>query len=192
MDFTLNKRYSDKWQFNVAFTIQKELNYRPEGSFTNPTGVEYLEGHNQNSRFIFKLNGSYDLPWGIMASTNLNINDGDNRTMSIAGPGRIFNGVGSGTSNRSTMEFQPRGTTRLERTKLWDVGLNKTFTFRGGQNRVKFTVDGFNILNSAPVLRFTSNNLSRLGSTANPILPSDRIRTILAPRIFRAGVAIFF
>ena len=75
---------------------------------------------------------------------------------------------------------------------LWDAGLNKTFTFRGGQNRVKFTLDGFNILNSAPVLGFSSNNLSSLGTTANPVIPAERISSILPPRVFRAGVTIWF
>lgn len=75
---------------------------------------------------------------------------------------------------------------------LWDVGLNKTFSFRGGQNRVKLTVDGFNILNSAPVLGYASNNLSLLGTTSNPVLPSERINAILPPRVFRAGMTFWF
>jgi len=54
------------------------------------------------------------------------------------------------------------------------------------------TLDGFNILNSAPVLSFSTNNLSTLGTTANPIIPAERIATILPPRVFRAGVTIWF
>jgi len=80
----------------------------------------------------------------------------------------------------------------MEKTMLWDLGLNKTFTFRGGQNRIKLTVDGFNILNSAPVLGFSSDNLSLLGSTSNPIIPAERISSLLPPRVFRAGVTFWF
>jgi hypothetical protein len=72
------------------------------------------------------------------------------------------------------------------------MGIHKTFTFRGGQNRIKVMIDGFNILNAAPVLSYSSQNLSLLGSTSNPVIPSQRISTILPPRIFRVGTTISF
>jgi len=189
VDLTLNKRYSDKWQLNIAVTIQKRNDY--DVFFTNPTGVDLFDGINTGSRYLLKVNGSYDLPWGIMASTNFNMNDGANRNMSINGPGQVYGGT-SGTITYNTLNFEQGGTTRLERTVLWDAGLNKTFTFRGGQNRVKFTLDGFNILNSAPVLGFSSNNLSSLGTASNPVIPAERINSILPPRVFRAGITLWF
>ncbi len=191
VDLTLNKRYSDKWQLNIALTLQKRNDYSPLGSYSNPTGLEYYNGLNTGARYLFKVNGSYDLPWGIMASTNFNMNDGQQRTMFINGPGQVYGGT-TGAISYSSLRFQPEDTTRLERTLLWDLGLNKTFTFRGGQNRVKFTLDGFNITNSAPVLGFASNNLSELGTALNPVLPIDRISSILPPRVFRAGVTLWF
>jgi hypothetical protein len=189
VDLTLNKRYSDKWQFNVAVTLQKRNDY--DVFFTNPTGVDLGQGLNVGSRYLIKLNGSYDLPWGVMFSTNFNWNDGAVRTLSINGPGQVYGGT-SGTINYATLNFQPADATRFEATKLWDIGLNKTFTFRGGQNRIKATIDGFNILNQATVLGYSSNNISALGSATNPIIPSDRIDSILPPRVFRAGVTIWF
>jgi hypothetical protein len=191
VDLTLNKRYSNKWQLNIAVTVQKRNDYNGVGGFTNPTGIELFEGRNTGARYLMKVNGSYDLPWGIMASTNFNMNDGANRTLSINGPGQVYGGT-SGTITYGTLNFEPAGSTRLERTVLWDFGLNKTFTFRGGQNRVKFTVDGFNILNSSPVLGFSSNNISSLGTASNPIIPSERISSVLPPRVFRAGMTIWF
>jgi hypothetical protein len=192
VDLTLNKRYSNKWQANVALTLQKRNDYEEPGSFVNPTGIEYFDGGNSGLRYLLKVNGSYDLPWGIMASTNFNMNDGANRNMSIAGPGNVFGGVGQSLINYASLNFQPPGSVRLERTMLWDFGLNKTFTFRGGQNRIKATIDGFNILNKATVTGFSSSNLSSLGSTANPVLPSERISSIIPPRVFRAGITIWF
>ncbi len=189
VDLTLNKRYSDKWQLNIAVTIQKRNDY--DVFYTNPTGVDLFDGINTGSRYLLKVNGSYDLPWGIMASTNFNMNDGANRNMSINGPGNVYGGT-TGNITYNTLNFEKGGSTRLEKTVLWDMGLNKTFTFRGGQNRVKMTVDGFNILNAAPVLGFSSNNLSSLGTTANPIIPAERINSILPPRVFRAGVTVWF
>jgi len=194
VDLVLNKRYSNKWQANIAVTIQKRNDY--DVYFTNPTGVDLFEGRNTGTRFLVKVNGSYDLPWGIMASTNFNLNDGDNRNMVITGPGNVYGGT-SGTisyaaSGANTLNFEPGGSTRLEKTVVWDLGVNKTFTFRGGQNRIKLTVDGFNILNSAPVLGFSSNNLSLLGSTSNPVIPAERISSILPPRVIRLGATFWF
>jgi hypothetical protein len=90
------------------------------------------------------------------------------------------------------LQFEPNGSTRFERTVLWDLGIHKTFTFRGGQNRIKLMVDGFNILNKAHITNFSSNNISLTGSTSNPIPQSQRIRSIIPPRIFRVGASISF
>jgi hypothetical protein len=191
VDLTLNKRYSDKWQLNIAVTLQKRNDYNPTGSFTNPTGVEFFDGLNTGARYLVKVNGSYDLPWGIMASTNFNMNDGAQRTMVINGPGQVYGGT-TGTINYGTLRFQNDDLVRLEKTVLWDLSLNKTISFRGGQNRIKATLDGFNILNSAAVLGYSSNNLSTLGTANNPTIPAERIATILPPRVFRAGLTIWF
>ena len=196
VDLTLNKRYSDKWQLNIALTVQKRVDAYPPGSYVNPTGFEYYDGTNVGARYLFKVNGSYDLPYGIMLATNLNINDGASRYMSINGPGPVYHGVNSSgaatTTNWNTLNFEKDGSTRLEKTMLWDMGVNKTFTFRGGQNRVKFTLDGFNILNTSPIRGYSSNNLSLLGSTSNPIPPSERINSLLPPRVFRVGMTVWF
>ncbi len=197
VDLTLNKRYSDKWQANLAVTIQTRNDYEAPGSFTNPTAVDLADGTNGIARYLIKFNGSYDLPWGIMASTNLNINDGGIRTLTIDGPGQVYGGVNPNNGNPTTityntLQFQKRGTTRFERQAIWDIGVHKTFTFRGGQNRLKIMLDGFNILNNDLILGYGSNNISALGTTANPIKPSDRISSILPPRIFRIGGSFTF
>jgi hypothetical protein len=196
VDFTLSKRYSNKWQANLAVTIQKRTDFLPIGSNNNQVGDELVNGTNGIARYLIKFNGSYDMPWGIMASTNLNINDGGIRTMSINGPGQVYGGVNAAGNNTTitynTLTFEERGSTRFERTMLWDIGLHKTFTFRGGQNRIKIMADGFNILNKDHITNYSSNNLSLAGSTSNPVVPSQRISSIIAPRIFRIGATISF
>ncbi len=196
VDLTLSKRYSDKWQANVAVTIQTRNDFSPVSVLNDPQNNEFTDGTNGIARYLIKFNGSYDLPWGIMAATNLNINDGGIRTLTVNGPGQVYGGVNASgantTINRNTLQFQERGTTRFERNILWDMGIHKTFTFRGGQNRIKVMLDGFNILNADDILSYSSNNISTRGTTANPILPSDRISTILPPRIFRVGATISF
>ncbi len=196
VDLTLNKRYSDKWQANLAVTIQTRNDYSPIGSFSNPTGVDLFDGYNSIARYLIKFNGSYDLPWGIMASTNLNINDGGIRDLTINGPGQVYGGVNANgaatTITYNTLNFEKTGTTRFERQAIWDMGIHKTFSFRGGQNRLKVMLDGFNILNNDLILGYNSNNISTAGTTANPIKPSERISSILPPRIFRVGASFTF
>ena len=186
VDLTLNKRYSNKWQANVAVTLQTRKDY--DVYFTNPTGVDLTQGRNTGARYLVKVNGSYDLPWGVMFSTNFNWIDGANRALLITGPGQVYGGTSGtityGANGNNTLSFEPAGSTRLESTKLWDLGINKTFTFRGGQNRIKATIDGFNILNSSAVLGYGSNNLSSTQSV--------RISSIIPPRVFRAGLTFWF
>jgi len=187
-DFTVNKRYSDKWQLNMAVTVQRRNDYTVEGGFVDPQNVSYGQGLNVGARYIFKLNGSYDLPWGITSSMNLNVNDGAVRTMIMNGPGNVYGGIntagGNTTISRATIQFQPANATRFERTELLDLSLQKTFSFRGGQNRVKFILDGFNILNTAAVQSYSSNNVSLTAST--------RVASIIPPRVFRIGAQINF
>jgi hypothetical protein len=194
VDLTLNKRYSNRWQFNVAVTLQKRNDY--DVYFTNPTGVNLFDGINTGTRYLVKVNGSYDLPWGVMFSTNFNLNDGPNRDLVITGPGNVYGGTSGNirydADGNNTLNFQKGGTTRLEKQMLWDFGLNKTFTFRGGQNRIKATIDGFNILNAATVTNFSSENISSAGTASNPIPPSQRISSIIPPRVIRAGLTIWF
>jgi hypothetical protein len=157
-------------------------------------------GRSTLARYLFKLNGSYTLPYEITASANLNINDGGVRTLTISGPGSVFAGFnanGSSTTyspggNANAMAFQPAGTTRFEKTSLLDIGIAKTFSFNGGRQRVKVNLDGFNILNSSPVLGYSSNNISSAGTASNPIPPSQRINTVLPPRVFRVGTTFWF
>jgi hypothetical protein len=164
--------------------VQKRNDYTVDGGFTDPQNVEYGNGVSNLARYIFKLNGSYDLPWGVTASMNLNVNDGATRTMIINGPGNVFGGVGQSLISRSTIQFQENNTTRFERTQLLDLSLQKTFSFRGGQNRIKVMIDGFNMLNTPTVLGYSSNNLSLTTNT--------RVSNIIPPRVFRIGAQINF
>jgi hypothetical protein len=68
--------------------------------------------------------------------------------------------------------------------KLLDVGVQKVVKFRGGKNRVKFMLDGFNMLNEATILGYVSNNQSNVGFT--------QPNSIVAPRVFRFGASVNF
>ena len=128
VDITMNKRYADKWQMNVALTLQTSKWFYAEGSnnWNNPTGREYVDGINNVSSYVFKVNGSYDLPYGITASTNFNWNQGGRRIVRIDGPEDVPGGLGSnGTGGPTVISLPaPSGTSRttpcgMTRSSCW-------------------------------------------------------------------------
>jgi hypothetical protein len=188
VDLTMTKRFSNRWQANVAVTIQDNPSYRPDFTFTNPTGIEYVDGASTLARYLIKASGAYQLPWDIMLAGNLNINDGANRALTIDGPGQVSSGgKSSGAANTvtyNTLSFQTAGTTRLKPTQLLDLSAQKVFNFRGGKNRLKLMLDAFNVFNTNTILGYSSNNRSNANFTApNSIVP---------PRVFRIGGSISF
>ncbi len=184
---TANKRYSDRWQMQASVTIQTNPNFT---NYTaNPTGLEFTQGVSSINRYLFKLNGAYSLPYGVTVSGNLNVNDGANRSLSINGPGTIPLGSVSATGATQTIQyntlaFQNTGTTRFQPVKLLDMGVSKTFALRGGKNRLKVMLDGFNLFNINTVTGWNSNNMSTTGFTQ----PSN----IVPPRVVRFGAQFGF
>jgi hypothetical protein len=139
---------------------------------------------------VFKAQGSYQFPWDLTASANLNINQGANRVLVIPGPGRVYGGT-TGTiqysfnnANPNTLRFQPEDTTRLAPIKLLDIGIQKSFRFNDGRSRLKVMLDGFNIFNQNTILAYSSPNITKAGYT--------QPTSIVPPRVFRVGASITF
>ena len=135
------------------------------------------------------MSGSYALPWNITASGNLTVNDGATRTISITGPGDVYSGVDqSGSSGPqityNTLTFQDANTSRFGPVKLLDLGIYKTFNFNSGRNRLKLSLDAFNIFNINTITSYSSNTLS----SSNFNAPT----AIVPPRVFRFGTQISF
>jgi len=191
LDITVTKRYSQKWQLAGALTIQDNPNYFPEGSvdYINPTGRTYNDGVSTIAKYVLKLNGSYDLPWGFQAAGNFNMFQGGTRTLTINGPSNVSGGINSGgtltTISYSTLEFQSRDAFRFGDTKMLDLGLQKKFTFGPSSHyRLDLMLDLFNVFNVNEVLAYSGNNLSLASSTQ----PSS----IIPPRVMRIGARMKF
>ena len=185
VDITANKRFSSNWQMSAALTLQTNPNYYPRGSgsFDNPTGQDFLNGVSTVPTYLLKMNGAYQFPYDITASANFNYYQGGTRTVTIDGPGDVFGG-GTSVITYSTLEFQPRDSFRYKPTRLLDIGLQKAFRFRGGKNRVKLMLDGFNMFNVNTIQGYASNNMS-VDAFSSP-------DEIIPPRVFRIGASIQF
>jgi Carboxypeptidase regulatory-like domain len=190
VDFTVTKRYSDRWQLNGALTVQSNPQYFPDGSvtFVNPTGRTYREGVSTLSKYVLKLSGSYDLPWGITAAGNFNMFEGATRTLLINGPGNVYGGVNAAgadtTISYTELEFQSRAGARFGDTKMLDLGLQKSVSLGSDRYKLKLLVDLFNVFNTSNILGYSGDNISLPSSTQ----PSS----IIPPRVLRFGVRANF
>jgi hypothetical protein len=189
VDITANKRFSNKWQMNFAVTLQNAPGYT--NFVGSPTGLQYTQGISTLARYVIKGNGSYQLPWGVTVSANLNYYDGATRSESINGPGSVpgsggvnYLGVTQSALSFTTLAFQPANAVRYAPTKLLDMGAQKVFSFRGGKNRVTLMLDAFNIFNSNTIQSYNTNNIS-LSTNTSPT-------SLIAPRVFRIGAKIAF
>jgi len=185
VDLTATKRFSNRWQAALALTLQDNPNFFPAGTaqFINPTGLEFNQGISTISKYLFKAQGSYTFAWDISASANFNFNQGGTRTLSINGPGAVAGGT-TGTITYNTLTQASLDTFRFEPVKLLDVGIQKTFKFRSGKNRVRLMLDGFNMFNVNTIQGYASNNQSLAGFT--------QPNSIVAPRVFRFGTSVQF
>jgi hypothetical protein len=190
VDITATKRYSQRWQMQVAATIQTNPQYFPEGSatFINPTGREFQDGVSTIPRWNVKVNGSYSFPWDISASANFNAIEGATRTLTINGPGAVGGGLNaagaSTTINQNTLEFEDRDGFRFAPVKLLDLGVQKGFRWKGSARQFKLMFDAFNIFNVNTITSYSSGNRSLAGYTQPTV--------IVAPRVFRVGTRITF
>jgi len=189
VDIVVTKRYTGGWQLNGALTIQDNPNYFPDGSpdFVNPTGRAYREGVSTIAKYVLKLSGSYDLPFGITAAGNFNMFQGGTRTLVMDAPLSVYGGVNaSGVAtplSYTTLEFQPRDSFRFEDTKMLDLSLQQNLSL-GEKYRLKLMVDLFNVLNINEVQSYSSQNVNAATFTS----PSS----IIPPRVLRFGARITF
>jgi hypothetical protein len=178
----VQKRMSNRWQMLAGLTLQKHIGFEHGGTFTN------LDFSNPNvsinragSRiftdlpWIFNLSGSYQLPYGLMASGKYTARAGDPliRTANFGGL--------TASQASETIRLVPRPTDRTETVnKFLDVRLARRFSV--GRSSLEGSVDMFNVLNANHVLLQNEN----IGATwARPT-------RILAPRIIRFGLTARF
>lgn len=184
VQFTFNKRLSNRWQLLGGLTLQSHKGFSHNGTYTNPGNTTalndptYLINRDDSSIFIelpwaFTLSGSYLAPYDIRISGKYTARAGDPLIRTIQATG-----LNQGTQ---TVWVQPRGEDRTETVnKFVDVRFAKLFSI--GTSRFEGTVDVFNLLNANHVL----NQNTGIGSTwARPSL-------VLSPRIVRFGITARF
>jgi len=186
VDFTVTKRFSDRWMANAAITVQQNVT-DPDFCF-DCTNVDKSEGLATGTRYLIKINGMYAFPGGWNASANLQIQQGGNRGINFDGPSTRSGGLNSsGTSllnlGGTSFTAYPYGTVRYPQVHLLDAQLTKSFDLRGGQNRLNLIFSVFNVTN-ANTIRSQTNDLNSTNF--------DVVSNILAPRVARIQASITF
>jgi hypothetical protein len=184
VQFTFNKRMSNRWQLLGGVTFQSHKGFAHSGTYTNPGNTThlgdptYLLNRSDSSVFIelpwsFNLSGTYELPYGLFLSGKYTARAGDPLV-------RTFTATGLGQGNQ-TVWVQPRGEDRTETVnKFVDIRFAKRFNV--GRSRLEGTVDLFNALNANHVV----NQTTGIGTTFG------RPSTVLTPRIVRFGLTARF
>jgi outer membrane receptor protein involved in Fe transport len=182
VEFTATKHMSQRWMVLAGLTIQRQKGTYGSGSpnalsddFNNPNFDINRFDNNlfQDSTFVWKINGSYQMPWGI--STALNF---QHYTGYPFRPTQVFTGLNQGSV---TIALLPQGSLRLPSVNMADLRVSRPFSFRE-RWKVEPIADLFNLGNSNTVL----SQVSSYGSVY--LRPSN----VLSPFVARFGLRVEF
>lgn len=193
LEFTARKRMSNKWMMNGSLSLNRaKYTSSPEGYQdtiagdifalaalpTDPTNSQFIQGEEtliNSARWVAKLSGLYELPWGINVAGTLNAREGFPFIPNILSPSRP-NGLGT-----IRVMLEPYAATRYGNLALVDIKAEKRFTLN--KLNVNASVDVFNLGNASTVLnRVTTQN----SATAN------RVTEVTGPRVLRFGLRFTF
>ena len=172
---TFSKQYSQGWSFLASGTadVGKTRNADPQ----NPNQERY-NWEFPKWNYGVKINGTYDLPFGISLSSSYNAQSGEYFSRSA----QMRNAL-----NTLVTVVVEGNAGRYEWVRLWDNRLTKNFAVRRGQS-LQLSLDIYNSLNASTVL--TQVNLNG-PDYLKPSAGSTNAATataILPPRILRLGV----
>jgi hypothetical protein len=177
-DFAFSRRFADGYTFTVTHT--SSFAKRRDADPQNPNELLYSFAQQYPEwDHVWKVNGVYELPFGLKYSMTLNMQAGSyyNRTT------RIRNALGS----KQTVEVDGQ-VGRYGAVRLWDNRLSKTFQIND-RHSMEAMFDMYNTLNSSAVLRHENRNgPNYLKPLATSAIDAAAASPVLSPRIFRLGM----
>jgi Carboxypeptidase regulatory-like domain len=163
---TFNKNFSDGWSLLAGFTV--DLGHVNNNFPLNPNQAYYNWQLPVWSN-SFKMNGSYQLPFGLIYAATLTSQGGDwyNRTA------QVRNALNSTVTQVVEGQYF-----RRDRVTLWDNRIGKRFQV-GDFSTFELSGDLYNTLNTNAV-----TNLSTSSTSSSYLKPSE----IIPARIFKIGL----
>jgi hypothetical protein len=176
VEFTAIKRFAHKWQLLAGFTVQRQKGVYGRGGndralsddFNDPNlDINRRDNYlNFDSTYVFKLDGTYNMPWGFISSVNF-----QHYTGYPLQPVQVFSGLNQGTE---TVILQPAGVLRLPGINLLNIRIAREFTVVEGKLRIEPLVDLFNLTNAQTV----NSQVATFGP--NYLRPVDVINPFMA------------
>jgi hypothetical protein len=178
VELTAVKRLS-RWQVMAGLTVGRNHGGVATGDLNDPNNAlifpEGIEG--TDSKYAFRVSGSYTAPGDVNVSGSFILNDGYPYVSAYNVTRTIFPAL---TRSSQTARLTERGDERLPDVAMVDLRVSRTF--RIGDRRVTPLVEVFNVGNADTVVGYSST----VGAAY--LRPSD----ILSPRIVRAGITVDF
>ena len=182
VEFMVNKRMSNRWSLMVA-AHHLWANDTAAGKIENPNEALYTDYSFTN--WAFKIVGTIEGPWGVVATPLVRHQSGD--------PLRrlVRNTLRGGTFDYTA---ERHGTYRVDNPTIVDVRLEKRFRIQNG-HRLGLFLDGFNLTNSNAAEaadELTGRRTATVNGVRVPYPQFMRPTQILNPRVYRFGVKYTF
>jgi len=185
LEFTATKRLSHNFMLLAGFTIQSQKGVFGNGSADEALGDNFNDPNlninrqnnvlNMDSTYVFKVDGTYDLPWKFTSSVNF-----QHYTGFPIRPTETFSGPELGQTTE-TVALLPAGQVRYPSVNLLNIRIPREFVIRD-RFRIEPIIDLFNITNAQTVVAVNS----AFGSAY--LAPSNTVNPFLA----RIGLKVSF
>jgi hypothetical protein len=200
LETTVEKRYERGFALVAGYTYGRTR--QDLSSLASPNALINAEGEAGGRRHLFKLTGSYLLPYQILFGANLRWQSGlpFNRTFTVqpctatVTSNCLTPPLGS---NNTTIFAEPRGSRELSSLTTIDLRAGRYFHF--GTNRVELSMDVYNLTNANTIYDVRGGSgLTNIRVAGDAAAPVTQIQTflsptgVLGPRILRFNVTYQF
>lgn len=191
MDFTITKRMSNRWSLMANYTYDWD---HTVGLVQNPNQERFND--NTTTLWAFKMNGTYQGPWGVYVSPSLRYQAGAPLARVVTATSGTDLATAAAATINVSLNYQAErtGAYRSDNIMLLDARLEKRLTIGGKQLGLFF--DAFNITNSNKS-QSADNTVGRRTVT----LPSGELvnyqrflrpTSLLPARVYRFGFRFSF
>ncbi|HKV62558.1 MAG TPA: TonB-dependent receptor [Candidatus Acidoferrum sp.] len=193
VEFTAVKRLSNKWQVLAGFTMQRQKGTFGRGFSDEATGDNFTDPNNNinrnnnylnlDSTYVFKIDGTYDLPWKFGTSVNFQHYTG----FPIQPVATFSVNNGQGVPVPENIILQAAGIQRLPSVNQLNLRFSREFIFND-RYRLIPTVDFFNLTNSQTVISEVTQYTIGAANGGSYLRPSSAIN----PFVTRFGLRFTF
>jgi hypothetical protein len=194
VEFSINKRQSNKWSAQGGFGYTWQKDYPSAGFPGTPNGPGCADGSGgftaecSYSFYSLKATGTYTFPWEVLASISYRFQVGANyaRTSTISTPSSpscacTTSGSRQGSPTNSSIYVTPFNAFRQDNISVLDVRVEKTVGL-GKIGKVRLFGDVYNLLN-----KYAAETINMSTGLSSGVPTFQTPTAILGPRTGRIG-----